>query len=108
MEGLKAQGADLFDALGLEVQHGDVEVGGTYPIFGMITRVVSEEPGDVVVELNFKILARLGIKESSQIETLKERVFESGIFVSKIIHKEPSLEVACRTVIFGKKQGFHA
>ncbi len=109
MDNLKrVEQEDLFDQLGLEVSHGEVNIGNTYPIFGMITKVISDLPGAVVVELNHNIIAKMNITESDRVEVLKERAFESGIFVSTIIAKEPQIEVDCQVVIFGKKQGFNA
>lgn len=97
-----------FEDLGLQVVQGDVEVGKTYPIFGMITRLIDETPGNVVVELNYSIVAKMTINEADRVELLKERAFESGIFVSTILTKEPAIEVDCQLVVFGKRQGFHA
>lgn len=99
---------DLFQEFGLEVQPGDVSVGGTYPLFGMITQVLEDRPGLIVCELNFGIRANLFISNDELRATVKERIFESGIFVSTIVNKEPSIEVNCRTVVFGKKQQLNA
>ncbi len=108
MEATKRSEKDFFEEYGLEVSTGEVEVGQTYPIFGMITRVVSDAPGDVVAEINFNITAKMNITDKMRIELLKERAFESGIFVSTVTSKEPTVEVDCQTVIFGRKQAFHA
>ena len=108
MSTLPARQNDLFDELGLEVTHGEVEVGETYPIFGMITSFVDETPGKVVVEINYGIRAKIGVQEEEQISVLKDRVLESAIFVSKVTSKEPSVEVECQTIIFGRKPGFNA
>ncbi len=99
---------DLFDQLGLEVSHGEVEIGNTYPIFGMITRLIDDTPGHVVAEINHSIIANMNVSEASRVEILKERAFESGIFVSTVVSKEPKVEVDCQVVIFGRKQGFNA
>lgn len=99
---------DLFEQLGLEVAPGDVEVGNTYPIFGMITKLLDETPGHVVAEINHSIIANMNVSEGSRVEILKERAFESGIFVSTVVSKEPQIEVDCQVVIFGRKQGFNA
>lgn len=99
---------NLFDQLGLEVAHGDVEVGNTYPIFGMITRLIDDTPGHVVAEINHSIIANMNVTEASRVEILKERAFESGIFVSTVVQKEPKVEVDCQVVIFGRRQGFNA
>ena len=98
----------FFDKYGLEVAEGQVEVGSTYPIFGMITGIINDTPGEVVAQINYNITAKMNIPEQEKVELLKERAFETGIFVSKITKKEPQVEVDCQTVIFGKKQGFNA
>lgn len=99
---------DLFNKLGCEVKFGDVEVGNTYPLYGMITKILDDSPGNVVVEINFSIKANMSIPEVDKIELLKERAFEPGIFVSTVTSKDPKIEVDCSTVVFGKRQGFSA
>lgn len=96
---------DFFEEFGLSVTTGDVVVGQTYPVYGMITKILDDKPGDVKVELNFGITARMNVSDAEGIDTLKERLFESGIFVSTVLAKNPSIEVACQTVIFGRRQG---
>ena len=106
-EGTKEE-KNAFEELGLKVGFGQVEVGKTYPIFGAITRLVDETPGRVVVEINNNIIARMNIPDEKRLNVLKERAFESGIFVSKIVSKDSQVVVDCQTVIFGKKQSFNA
>jgi len=74
----------------------------------MITSVVEEEENSVVLEINFQIRAKLKIASVDQLAVLKERIFEPGIFVSKIISTEPKVEVVCKKVIFGKRADFNA
>ena len=50
---------NFFDKFGLEVQSGTVAIGQTYPIYGIITKIISDVPGSVIVELNFNIQAEL-------------------------------------------------
>ncbi len=99
---------DLLSKLGLEVSVGDIEVGKRYPIFGMITDFVNDELGNVIVEINFNIRARLQLLNENWIDFLKERAFETGIFVCTVLATSPRTEVECETVIFGKKQSFSA
>ena len=87
-----------------EVAMGEVEVGRVYPVFGAITKFLDETPGNVIVELNFNIKMHMNITEASKVEILKERAFESGIFVAKAVSTEPMVEMLCHTVIFGRKQ----
>lgn len=108
METGKLAKKDLFDELGLEVSVGDVEVGQTYPIFGMITDVSREATGNIVAELNHNIKAKMKLPDDTKLDILKERAFETGIFISKVTQKHPTLEVECLTVIFGRKQSFNA
>jgi len=104
MEELKTEGKDLFEELGLEVRAGNIEIGETYPIFGMITRLIDDTPGNVIVEVNHNVTVRMNIHDSEKIETLKERAFETGIFVAKVVEIEPEVVVECQTVIFGRPQ----
>ena len=105
---MEAAKRDLFDELGLEVAQGEVEIGQTYPIFGMITNFISEEPGNTIVEINHNIRAKMNVSDPEKIELLKQRSFEVGIFVSKVVEAKPKVEVECQTVIFGRQQGFNA
>lgn len=99
---------NFFEKFGLEVSNGEVQVGQTYPIYGMITKMIDDTPGNVVVEINFSIQAKMSIPDESKVNLLKERAFEPGIFVSTVVGKEPSITVDCSTVVFGKRQNFAA
>lgn len=95
---------DFFDKFGLSVSPSEVQIGETYPIYGMITKILSEELGSVIVEINYSIEATLTVAEVEKVNLLKERSFEPGIFVSKVIEKEPKIKVDCNGVVFGKRQ----
>jgi hypothetical protein len=97
---------NFFEKFGCEVQFGDVEVGTTYPLYGMITKILDDTPGHVVVEINFSIEATMTIPDAAKVELLKERAFEPGIFVSTVTGKDPKISVDCSTVVFGKKQAY--
>ena len=99
---------NFFEKFGLEVSTGEVEIGQTYPIYGMITKFLNETPGQVVVEINFSIKANLAIPDQDKVELLKSRSFEPGIFVSTITSKDNGIAVDCSTVVFGRKQAFSA
>jgi len=99
---------NFFEKFGLEVTSGEVEIGQTYPIYGMITKIIDETPGSVIVELNFSIRANMAIPDKDKVELLKQRAFEPGIFVSTITSKENGINVDCSTVVFGKKQAYAA
>ena len=99
---------NFFDKYGLEVSTGEVEIGKTYPIYGMITKFIDDRAGSVVVELNHSITAYMSIPDNDKVEVLKQRAFEPGIFVSTIRSKGGSIEVDCNTVVFGKRQKFAA
>lgn len=102
------QDPNFFEKFGYEVKFGEVEIGTTYPLYGMITKVLDDTPGKVIVELNFNIRANMSIPDAEKINLLKERAFEPGIFVSTVTQKEPRIEVDCTTVVFGKRQAFQA
>ena len=98
---------NFFEKFGLEVIAGDVQIGQTYPIYGMITKVLSETPGSVIVEINFSIKATMTVPDISQVEVLKQRAFEPGIFVATVVSKDTDgISVDCSTVVFGKRQEF--
>ena len=99
---------NFFEKFGLEVATGEVEIGQTYPIYGMITKLLDDTPGNVIVEINFSITANMAIPDSDKIELLKQRAFEPGIFVSTITSKDEGIKVDCSTVVFGRKQEFAA
>lgn len=99
---------NFFEKFGLEVTAGEVQVGQTYPIYGMITKILDDTPGSVKVEINFSIRASMTIPDNDKIELLKERAFEPGIFVSTVTGKEEGISVDCSTVVFGRRQQFSA
>lgn len=94
---------NLFDDLGLSVEFGEVQVGQVYPIYGIITNIMSEEPGNVVITINDNITATLNVVEQEKIDALKNRTFDPGIFLCMITAVNSSSILAdCSTVIFGK------
>lgn len=106
-ENTNQNAGSFFDECGLTVATGDVEVGLTYPIYGMITKFLEIEGNKVTVEINFNILATMEIPDIDKIETLRSRAFEPGIFVSKVEKVDEKIEVSCGTVIFGKKMSYN-
>ena len=108
MEAARAQKKEFFEEFGLEVVNGDVEVGQTYPLFGMITKILEQTPSKIRLELNFNIIANVTVEDPKRADILRERAFESGIFVSTVVAKEPKIEVNCQTIIFGRRQNFQA
>ena len=108
MDNLKRKEGDFFDQFGLELVQGQVELGQTYPIFGMITSFEFDGDEKVVAEINNNIIARFKVSESNIIDVLKEKAFETGIFISTVTAIEPQVEVTCQAVIFGKPQSYNA
>lgn len=108
MQGDQNNESNFFEKFGLEVSSGEVQVGQTYPIYGMITKLLSDSPGEVIVELNFSIKAKMSIPDSTKVELLKQRAFEPGIFVSTVVSKDSGVVVDCSTVVFGRKQQYQA
>ena len=99
--------SDFFEKHGLEVQGTEVEVGQTYPIYGMITAFISEDlENEVIVEVNQNLNIKVMISEEDKLNILKERSFEPGIFVTEITENEKGLPIKglCKTVVFGKKK----
>ena len=92
----------LFDELGLEVKLGEVEIGQTYPIFGIITKFINDTLGCVVIEINQNIEAKLDLDDQEKLNLLKNRAFDTGIFVCKIKETGAIIKAECSTIIFGK------
>ncbi|MCC6932802.1 MAG: hypothetical protein IT292_06070 [Deltaproteobacteria bacterium] len=104
MESAQTKEKNFLNDFGLEVTHGQAEVGKIYPVFGVITEIINLDPGCVVIKLNHNITAYLNVTDIEQIKTIKERLFESAIFVAKILKIDPEIEIDCQTIVFGKKQ----
>ena len=102
--------SDLFSELGIAVAEGNVEVGKVYPIFGMITSIdeAGAESNKITVVINHNIQARMSLKSTDRLNLLKEKAFETGIFVAKVLEIEPQIRVDCQAVIFGRSQAFNA
>jgi hypothetical protein len=100
----KKDDESLFDRLGLSVKYGEVEVGQTYPIYGMITNFLCDVPGEVTVVVNHNIELAMDIEDDDKIEILKNRTFDPGIFVSTIEQTAPTIKGRCTTAVFGKSQ----
>lgn len=104
---------NLFEKLGLKVDSAVPEVGETYPLYGIITNIISESDGALEVVLNFNIKLKLNVKDAEQRNIIRERAFEPGIFVTNILKKyedgeDFSFAGDCTTVVFGKKQHNYA
>jgi len=99
----------------LEIAYSEVEIGKTYPLFGMITDILETKLGfnsPVKCVINFNILVEMqGITEEKLL-TLYDRSLETGIFITTIekCNKDADnksiyqYEGICRTVVFGRKQ----
>lgn len=96
---------NLFEDLGLSIEFGDVAVGQVYPVYGMITEFISDEPGNVVVKINYNIIASMNVEDEDKIAVLKNRTFDPGIFVCTITSIDTTIRAECSTVIFGKSDG---
>jgi hypothetical protein len=99
---------NFFEKYGLELSTtSEIEIGQTYPIYGMITNFLESEDDGIWVELNFNIkLLMCGISEE-KLNILRERAFDTGIFFTEIkeIGAKPYHFVGeCRTAVYGKKQ----
>lgn len=89
----------------IEVRSQEVEVGNTYPIYGMITKFLGQKDDCLEVEINFSIKAQMVVPEAENVEILKKRSFEPGIFISEVLSKEnDGIQVKCNTVVFGKQK----
>jgi transcriptional regulator of NAD metabolism len=107
---------DFFEKFGLQLGQGQVEIGKTYPVYGMITAIEEvREDFSVVAIINRNIRAILNIKSKENVDLLHNRVFEPGIFITtfdKILTPTEENPVAfsgeVSTVVFGKAKGYDA
>lgn len=99
---------ESIEELGVKISSSEVEVGETYPIYGMITNVEDCGEGNIIATINNSIKAEMYISKEDRLNLLKSRVFESGIFVSTVKQKSPEIVVECQAVIFGKSQAYSA
>jgi len=104
---------NLYESEDVVISHSQVEVGQTYPVYGMITAILDEtllendKHGTLLVELNKSIKVHLKINSESHLAAIKDRIFETGIFVGEVKETSPCVEINCKTVIFGKKREFN-
>jgi len=94
---------NVFDKMGITIKYGDVQVGETYPIYGAITKIENDTPGNVRVVVNYNIHLLMNVEELDKIDTLKNRAFEPAIFVAKITEIGATVRGECTTVVFGKQ-----
>lgn len=107
---------DFFSKNGLEIKPGEVEVGKTYPIYGMVTDILEENENSTFVEINYNIRMKVSIdKTQNKLELIKSRSFEPGIFIALITKKHDSesdvkhfVEAECTTMVFGKRKEYEA
>jgi hypothetical protein len=112
---------DLFKEYGLSINKTsleDIEIGKSYPVYGMITKFIDESYNNILVEVNFNIKVKIILDEQSfaaKFNILKERSLEPGIFMITFETKNDLIEEdgyvyegICNTVIFGKKKELDA
>lgn len=94
---------NFFEKFGCEVKEAEVEVGQSYPIYGMITKIIDDTLDNFTIEVNSYIQLKCQLNNVESIEKIKERSFEAGIFVTTVTSLGP-IRGDCTTIIFGKKQ----
>lgn len=94
---------DFFQKYNLTVEKGDVEIGRTYPLYGLITDILDDSLDNFTIQISGGVCLRCSLKDEAAIQTIKERAFEPGIFVAEITSVEP-VEGNCSTIVFGKRQ----
>lgn len=94
---------NFFEKFGCEVKEAAVEIGQTYPIYGMITKIIDENLDNFTIEVNSYIQLKCQLNNAESVEKIKERSFEAGIFVTTVTDVNP-IKGDCTTIVFGKKQ----
>ncbi len=73
----------------------------------MITSVEETGGEQVRLVINYNITAYIQLDDAEKLAIIKQRAFESGIFFSRVVAKEPHVEVECSKIVFGKSQASH-
>lgn len=89
--------------LSFSLKSQEIEVGGQYPIYGMITNIYSDGDVDAIIIVNDSIQLRLSSHDHSRIEEIKRQCFEPAIFISHITSIGDIVEGECDSIIFGKR-----
>lgn len=84
------------------------KIGNTYTIQGMITGVSYNELGAIEIEINKHILARLWDSSQNNVEYLKAKAFEPGVFLSTVTALNPRIELDCQAVFFQDNKAYSA
>ena len=82
-------------------------IGQTYSIAGMITAVKQDNGGRIEIEINNELKAN--ISDFEDLDSLKAKAFEQGVFLSKVVATEPKVELECEAVFFEEEieQQYH-
>jgi hypothetical protein len=97
---------DFLGKYNITVEPGEVEVGKTYPLYGIVTNIIDDTFENYTIEINHSITLRCFLKSEESSDIIKERAFEPGIFITKITNSNP-VEGECETIVFGKKSKDH-
>ena len=88
--------------LNFEFKNVDVEVGKVYPIYGYISNILDSSSDDIILQINDNITLNVKLTDSCTVELLKSRVFEPGIFMTKILNNKDKIIGDCSVIIFCK------
>lgn len=103
---IKMDNQDILTKYGLNSDH-EFEVGSTQTVHGMITKIITDNPGEILVEINFSIKAYLNLSTVEKIEMIKARAFDLGFFVTTTLaNDEDGVILDCHTIVYGKSRGF--
>ena len=104
----------------------EIEVGKEYPVYAMVTNIISDDVDNFIIELNYTIktkvffLDELNSEKEKTKKNIIDRIFEPGFFVlhftkinyeqkidtSNNIEKDYPVEAECFGIVFGKQKPF--
>ena len=115
---------NVFDKFGLEVKNKEIVLGDPSLVYGRITQILNDTPGEVVVIINRNLKLKLFLEDVERINIIKSRSLEPGIFVCTFDKKNENTTIeergdstedtvflyegVCDKVVFGKKQEYDA
>lgn len=88
------------DDVQYKIEHREVEIGKTYPLYGYITKIIDDTFENFTVEINNGISLKCTFTAGDCRAQIKERAFEPGIFVARITGLNP-VKGECGSMVFG-------
>lgn len=101
---------DILKEHGIHASQLVPEIGKVFTIYGMITNIWTDDKQNARLEINNSVILTLNLRGEAidkTLETIKSRLFQSGMFRIKVTNLEP-LSANCNQIVLGKIGNFDA